>query len=196
MKRVVKIGGSLLQRPDLSTSFHHWWDQQTPADTLLIIGGGDLINAVRNIDATHSLDLTETHWICVELLSQTFKIAASILEYPTVTTDSQLQRWLKKPSALGGISLIQVDAFYNQSQPGSNRFLPEDWQTTTDSIAAYLALTIHAEELILLKSCSIPQTTSYQELSEKGIVDQAFPKIAEEVPRVRVERLVDFKTSV
>jgi 5-(aminomethyl)-3-furanmethanol phosphate kinase len=47
------------------------------------------------------------------------------------------------------------------------------WDITSDSLAAWLAKTIHAERLILVKSCNV-NAESVAELARQGIVDAGF----------------------
>ena len=45
--RVVKIGGSLLDLPDLSTRLSSWLNRQAPMPTVWIVGGGMAVDALR-----------------------------------------------------------------------------------------------------------------------------------------------------
>ena len=87
--------------------------------------------------------------------------------------------------------MVAVDAFYSREQDSGQRapVLPRNWQTTTDAIAAVLALLANADELVILKSCEIDPTLSLDQLAAKGIVDEAFPMIAGAVNAIRLERL-------
>ena len=201
MIRVIKLGGSFLTCPNLELRLQKWQQSSAPAHTLAIVGGGGLVNAIRDMDAIASLDERTTHWRCVELLSHTFEIMAQRLNWPTIQSPEELEQWIQTPASKEEITLVKVNAFYRVSgtaatSSGTSRWnshgrdlLPENWETTTDSIAAMLAWGIQASELVILKSCSVSPRATLQELAAAGIVDQAFPQIAEKVSSVRVEQL-------
>jgi aspartokinase-like uncharacterized kinase len=219
MRRVVKIGGSLLKSPDICSRLSDWHKQQELAYSLAIVGGGDLVNAIRDIDSVinrdqvskvgkaTSLDVearleeAEVHWLCVNLLTHTFNIMRRRLNWPAIETREQLEQWIERPSAFGTTTLVRVDTFYRQSLPSEVKEgdrsmpdapasdLPENWDTTTDSIAARLAKLVHAQELIILKSCSVPDGLTLTQLSDAGVIDRAFPLAAIGIDRVKVERL-------
>ena len=53
--------------------------------------------------------------------------------------------------------------------------LARTWDTTTDAIAARIAVLLGADELALLKSTSVPPGTTRDEAVRLGLVDAAFP---------------------
>ena len=52
--------------------------------------------------------------------------------------------------------------------------IPESWDFTSDSLAAWLANKLSAQQLILVKSARIDRNLSLQELSQGGIIDKNF----------------------
>jgi aspartokinase-like uncharacterized kinase len=59
-----------------------------------------------------------------------------------------------------------------------NAGIPASWDITSDSLAAWLATTLSAAELILVKSAAIDTSLSLQQLAEQYIVDKAFCEFA------------------
>jgi aspartokinase-like uncharacterized kinase len=56
-----------------------------------------------------------------------------------------------------------------------NAEIPESWEVTSDSLAAWLARCLGAERLVLVKSCPLPEgEMDMAVLSRTGIVDAAF----------------------
>lgn len=187
MHRVIKIGGSLLARRDLRASMLGWLSRQPRAQrTSIIVGGGEVIEAMRQIDAIHHLETAEMHWRCVRLLRATFEIANELFpEWDVVATPQHFQAYLQG-SSNGSPTLIAVDAFF---VPGAEPELPPSWQTTTDAIAAHLCQRLTAEELVLLKSCEVPETADLDALVQADIVDEAIGGLAPHLPSLRVEKL-------
>ena len=68
--------------------------------------------------------------------------------------------------------------------------------STSDSLAAQVALVGRARELILLKSATIPDGVDWQEASENGLVDEIFAKVLREAGRNLEVRAVNLRASV
>ena len=65
-------------------------------------------------------------------------------------------------------------------------FHPENWDTTSDSLAAKLAVQTGADELVLLKSRGLPTPAPALEYwGASDLVDPRFPSIASRIPNVR-----------
>jgi aspartokinase-like uncharacterized kinase len=189
MRRVVKVGGSLINRRDLTDALPRWFEKQPPAEDLVIVGGGSLVNAIREIDSIRPGEPEATHWLCVDLLDFTFRLAASWFDWPAVLDADQLATLVETGFEVDRPTLVSVRSFYGPDRDQGERLLPSDWQTTTDSIAALFALVVDADELVLLKSCDVDSSLDYEQLAGAGIVDEAFPGVAGRVHRVRLEKL-------
>ena len=206
MRRVVKVGGSLLLQSKLAESLREWIAGQPAAQTLVIFGGGELIEAIRRLDQLRPGDPGEVHWRCVELLQATFDIASSwLVDWPRIDTTGDFDEALAAITSGSPATLVSVRSFYRRDSgsqlrrdpgdsgsqlPGdSGSQLPLNWSTTTDSIAAELAVKVGADELVLLKSCDVDPEADALQLARKGIVDPVFPRVAGKLPAFRVERL-------
>ena len=186
MRRVVKVGGSLLLRDDLPQSLEQWIGRQSAAQTFVIVGGGELIDAIRSLDQLRPSDPALIHWLCVDLLQSTFRLAANWLaRWQAIDSPPELDR-VAASCGVDETFLVSVRSFYHRDS-GSD--LPISWDTTTDSIAAELALRVDADELVLLKSCDVDSAADVFQLVREGIVDPVFPRIAAKLPTIRVERL-------
>ena len=56
MIRVVKVGGSLLDLPQLPQKLRMWLAAQSPAHNVLVVGGGPLVEQVRTWHAETGID--------------------------------------------------------------------------------------------------------------------------------------------
>jgi aspartokinase-like uncharacterized kinase len=155
----------------------------------MVVGGGAVVDAVRHYDALRPGDPGAVHWLCVDLLETTFQLVRSWCDWSTVMSHQQLQQGLVTGFGQDRPTLVAIRSFYGRDVRDLPHSLPTDWQTTTDSLAALLTIIVGADELVLLKSCEIGLTNSLQQLSQRGVVDQAFPAIAMQIPTVRIEQL-------
>jgi aspartokinase-like uncharacterized kinase len=190
MRRVIKVGGSLLTRRDLITALPNWIAAQPPAENLCLVGGGQLIDAIRRLDELHPGDPEKIHWLCVGLLQVTHEWVASWFNWTVIDAQEDFDISLSNGFSDATPTLVAPSAFYRfETNSQLNVPLPNDWRTTTDSIAAWLAIRCEADELVLLKSCQVDAGATPQQLADQGVVDEYFPTIAPRVPSIRIERL-------
>jgi 5-(aminomethyl)-3-furanmethanol phosphate kinase len=174
-RRVIKLGGSLLTLSDMPTRFLNWFERQAPAENLLIVGGGVLVESLRNIDKQFSLTLELSHKLAIQMMDLNATWVAQILgQLPVVN------QWpLIANEAKSGIVLLTLAPLLNQIEDESrakNIPVPEhSWNVTSDSLAAWLAALWPADELVLLKSC-LPKANSdnLADWVAQGYVDAHF----------------------
>jgi len=181
--RIVKVGGSLLDWPLLKNRLQEWLAAQPAVGSVLIAGGGDLTDSIRRAQAIHPFDDEAAHWMCVQALSVTARLLATLLPDPRLTNSlAELSASLRS----GGSTVVFDPATFLQHdephEPGA--VLPHDWTATTDSIAARLAAVTKTSELVLLKSADPPPAVSLAELASAGYVDRHFPLAAAGLPRI------------
>lgn len=197
--RVLKLGGSLLLLPDWPRRLTTWLELHPAPLNLLLVGGGKIVDAVRELDAEHDLPTAFCHWLCIDLLSATARIAGELLpEFPLLTTPAELQQVVgdrrlsesprreledsSPPTTRRSSSyIVDVSCFYRAparlAVEGATAgdltavecLLPENWDTTSDSLAAWLASLVGAGELVLFKSTA----PSSEHLTPQAWVDQA-----------------------
>ena len=95
-------------------------------------------------------------------LKGNFAVAASIGEIKKQLTRQKIVIW-----SPDGVELNHAGVAAN-------------WDITSDSLAAWLAKALSADELILVKSAVIDARLSITELAEQGIVDKAFCSFIEQ----------------
>ncbi len=201
--RVVKVGGSLFERANLAAELNAWLHEQPPALHVLIAGGGDLAECIRNWDARFQLGEVKSHWLCIEALSISAKVMYELLvaEFARIQSSSGLNsgefsyspiRLVTQWEELLAIRsqyhprtiIFDLQQFLREVEPtAAPAPIPHTWCVTTDSLAARVAELIAADELVLLKSALPPaQENDYAALAAAGFVDQYFPQIP---PRLR-----------
>jgi aspartokinase-like uncharacterized kinase len=183
--RVIKLGGSLLDLPDLPDRFRRWLARQPAASNVIVAGGGPLADFLRDADRIHNLDEVAVHWLCVESLTITAQLVALLLP------EARLVRGLREVREhLGNGSTPQIfdpQGFVRENGHRARHALPPGWEVTSDSIAARVAWELAASELVLLKSAAPPAST-LDGLAAMGYVDASFPRAAAELS-VRIVNL-------
>ncbi|MBX3422327.1 MAG: hypothetical protein KF752_12310 [Pirellulaceae bacterium] len=209
--RVVKLGGSLLNWPELPSRLRGFIDQLTPNEpTLIVVGGGDLVEAVRSLHKAHCLEGELCHWLCVELMDVTAWLAHSLFpEWQCIYQSDELKNWVAQNGVDSSVTaaaeqragrptetcvaIVLPTTFY--SRQCNADALPKSWDTTSDSISALLARVVGAQELIVLKSTDAfavgQRHSQLPDAAERGIVDAYF---ASSVPEGVSVHLVNLRT--
>ena len=188
---VVKVGGSLFESAELPRRLRAWLAAEAAAhpDThfVLVVGGGKLVDAIREIDARTPLGDERAHWICVGLMDVTAGLVAAMLPDLVIVDEfTMLEHRLSEP----GVTLLRPTEFLRQVEPASaGTRLPSEWTVTSDAIAGRLAVVLRAEELVLLKSVPPPMSDNHhdwlEQLAAANYIDAFLPKLSDELPPFR-----------
>jgi aspartokinase-like uncharacterized kinase len=189
MIRVVKVGGSLLDVPELPDRLRRWLAAQPEAHNVLVAGGGPLVEQIRAWHAAEPIDEAAAHWMCVDLLTVTAHLLHGWLpEIPLVENDCLLCQRVGEP----GATIFGPAPWMRHAEPGlPGLWLPCSWDTTSDSIAGRLAVALQAEEFVLRKS-ALPRRRTSRELSALaavGYIDPVLAQMAPELPPTRLGNL-------
>jgi aspartokinase-like uncharacterized kinase len=175
---IIKVGGSLLDWPELPQRLAHDLANRT-GPFVLIAGGGPSAAVVRDLDRIHGFGEERSHWLCLRALDLTAHVLGGLMNWRVVEDVSE-PRVLPDPFVLAPRQWLE-----------KHDVLPHTWDATTDSIAAALALHLEARELVLLKSAPIPVDTSFSAAARLGLVDRVFPDLARRLPHVVYRNLRD-----
>ncbi len=182
--RVIKLGGSLLDWPELPVRFRRWLALQPLAANVIVVGGGPIVEGLRTIDRVHRLSIEASHWLAIRAMSLTTEIASELLL--VVEIIDALEHVNRTPG--GPPQLLDVEPFLRAEQ-GSADVLPCGWDVTSDSIAAHVAHRLGASELVLLKS-NFPDVSGKGDPKLAGYVDACFVSASKGL-RVRFVNLRD-----
>jgi aspartokinase-like uncharacterized kinase len=181
---VIKVGGSLLDLPDLASRL----GPRVSGRTAVIAGGGPFADAVRAWQPRWQLTDAAAHDVAMRTLDVTAELIATQFDRAVCCKSPAdvAAAWSR-----GEIAVVRPGPWF---QPGSGWFesparlpsglLPKSWDVTSDTLAACVAVDLQAE-LVLLKSVDWPAGLSLLAAAEQGLVDEEFPRIAPHVQRIR-----------
>ncbi len=177
---LFKLGGSLLEMPDLAARLEGVLRQRAPTVPLIVVGGGAAADLVRRWDEIHDLTSDQSHWLAVTSLKLNDALVRELLpQCESVATMEELA----KVRNSGRLPLLDTEAFLRADE-ASGDALPHNWNVTSDSIAARAAICFQADELVLIKSVPLPEMADVAAAEGSGLVDPHFRQLASQISNV------------
>lgn len=177
---VYKIGGSLLTLPRLAEIIHSILAQRPGTAPLLVVGGGGAADLVREWDRIHHLGPSASHWLALSAMQLNEALLQQLLPGLRLVRSP---RQFEQARADQQAALFCAECFVRWGTARGNP-LPESWDVTSDSIAAWAAQCVQADELVLIKSVDCPEHASPVEASTQELVDLAFPSFVAGIAQV------------
>lgn len=167
---VVKIGGSLLGSPELA----RWLEllvKFSDGKVIIVPGGGLFADAVRKAQSQSNISDTTAHQLAVLAMDQ-FGLLLAGMNPGLATASSELEIAERTWQHRGIVWLPSKMVLADDT-------IPQNWQVTSDSLSAWLANKVGAEQLVLVKSRQLPayQTNTsmaLQKLVEDELIDRQF----------------------
>jgi aspartokinase-like uncharacterized kinase len=164
---VVKLGGSLAGDPSLA-NWLHALAHNGSAKFVAVPGGGPFADAVRSAQGRWGFSDEVAHVMAIGAMDQFGRMmcgieagsipCSTLREIEHARASSRLPIWL--PGSL----------------MAGERRLPRNWDVTSDTIAAWLADSLGAVGLLLVKSCEPPvDSGDAAALAAAGVVDPTLP---------------------
>ncbi len=143
MTTVIKIGGSLSKKPEELKALCQRLSQISEKHRIVVIpGGAGFADCVRELDKQFSLSERAAHRMAIMGMDQ-YGLLLSELMPTCLVTDSLIET---RVATNGGLVVFLPSKFMFMDDG-----LPNSWDVTSDSIAAYIAGKIWAERLLLIK---------------------------------------------
>lgn len=189
-RTLIKLGGSLLDLPDLRDRLRRLAQLRCGHSVAYLPGGGETADLVRIWSDRFPLDDHAAHWLAIDAMGLNARLLAELLPDSRLVAEASA---LQQAEAGGVSAILAAGPLLRQIAEAGGPSLPESWDVTSDSIAAFLAGVLGFDELILAKSCE-PAARTPAGLAERGLVDPAFPEVARDLPGIgwvnlREERL-------
>ncbi len=180
---VVKLGGSLLDLPDLSQRLDQLRPEWGPRP-LMVVGGGGAADLVRQWDQQQQLGEERSHWLALDALDLTARLVESLWSPACVSRREEYVRVWEQ----GRVPLARSREWFEAARHQETPSPPPTWETTTDTIAAWIASLTHSASLWFLKS--VPCPSSLTEAIGQAAVD---PQCASWMPVHRPVYWVDVR---
>jgi aspartokinase-like uncharacterized kinase len=164
---VVKLGGSVVRSPELSS----WLDAIAAARAPIVVvpGGGALADEVRAAQARLGFGDAAAHRMALLAMDQlAWAIAGLRAGFEVGAAEEDLRAALEG----GHVAVWAPYAFI-----AGRTDIEASWRVTSDSLALWLAGRLGARACYLIKSIARrpQQRTGAAQLARDGIVDEAFP---------------------
>ena len=163
---VIKLGGSLAQSDMLVNCLQKLKQNYKTRSIVIVPGGGAFANQVRLAQQQFKFDDSTAHRMAILAMQQmaflinglnkTLPIAHSITMVPSLIQQHKTVIWSP--------DIIELD----------NAGIRPSWDITSDSLSAWVANTLSAKELILVKAATINKNYTLKKLAKADIIDQSF----------------------
>jgi aspartokinase-like uncharacterized kinase len=170
---IVKLGGSLLDLPDLSERLLRFIPHLDRRRILIITGGGAAADVIRRLDEGGAQTPHAAHWAAIGAMSYNAEVLVRLNQH--VLRLARTRSAAEDIWSSGACAVLDSAAFL-QHEPLAD-VVETSWNVTSDSLSAWIAHRWPAATLILAKSCDTTDH-SITALREMGLVDQLLPDFA------------------
>ncbi len=166
---VVKPGGSLFDYPELS----EWLkilSEEGAGKVVIVPGGGPFADQVRDAQRRWKFNDQQAHQMALHAMDQFGLMLIGIAEehgYDLIPASSRQE--------IDEILASKKTPVWLPSKWLENNIeIPQNWAITSDSLSAWLAKELKAEQLILIKRIEIDKNATLSELEKNNTIDSSF----------------------
>jgi aspartokinase-like uncharacterized kinase len=167
---IIKLGGSLSRSDTLINCLNAVEKNYRGRAAVIVPGGGAFADQVRLAQQHWQFDDNTAHdmaLLAMQQMALMFKgLKPDFAIAHTVAAIQQLSE--RKQVVIWSPDITELE----------NAGIAASWDITSDSLAAWLAKTLSATELVLVKSAVIDAGLGLDQLAEQDIVDKAFCSFA------------------
>ena len=175
----VKLGGSLLNWPEMPSRLTRLLTASSSQCPLLIVAGGAAADIVRGWQQAHALDDNTAHALAIDAMAMNSQLLTTLLPRTRIVTDhaEANEAWVTNHWPI-----LDCGTFLAAQEPLQALKLPHSWQATSDTIAGWIARTWPASRLTLIKSVDLPSDPSPTTVSDAGLVDGQLAAWIDQLP--------------
>ncbi|GAB6141333.1 hypothetical protein JCM14076_20620 [Methylosoma difficile] len=163
---VVKLGGSLVNAKRLRDCLERLQEKYQGRAVVLVPGGGAFAEQVRLAQQQWQFDDRTAHAMALLAMQQMALLIHGLKPCWAIAKSAQEIRQLVSPTQW----LVWSPDIAELDQAG----IAASWDITSDSLAAWLAGALSAQELLLIKAAPVDASLSAGQLAALGLVDAAF----------------------
>jgi len=169
---IFKLGGSLSRTDSLINCLNAVERNYRGRAAVIVPGGGAFADQVRLAQQHWQFDDHTAHHMALLAMQQMALMFKGLKpDFAIAHTVAAIQKQLsQQKTVIWSPDICELD----------NAGIKASWDITSDSLAAWLAKTLSATELILIKSAVIGDSLSLNQLAEQQIVDKAFCAFVEQ----------------
>jgi aspartokinase-like uncharacterized kinase len=160
MIRVIKLGGSLLTLPDWHERFQRWLETESPAINVLLVGGGEMVDVLRREHQRFPYPEKQMHFAALAAMDINAKLAHERLQHACkAESRADIQRLVVMGMAQKNatcLCIVHITSWWRAEFDAQSWMPWKNWDTTSDTLAAWIAGNVTASELVLLKSADPP----------------------------------------
>ncbi len=162
---VVKLGGSLNANPRLVAWLRALADLGG-GRVAIVAGGGGFADVAREVQTQWRIDEVAAHNMAVLAMVQSaYLLRALEPRLVTAITEDEIRGVLRR----GQTALWMPYAALRERLDDTTT-----WEVTSDSLALHLAKGLHAERLVVVKSCHVERGHGLPALVHDGVLDARF----------------------
>ena len=163
---VIKVGGNILTDhfESINPLFKIIFEQGKFLRLIVVPGGGTLADEVRRMHSGYKLSDFTAHFMALLAMDQNAFMINQFLEGSRVVFDPSDARRTTKGHRVAILAPFRL--MLNRDP------LPHSWNVTSDSIAAYIAKTVRAEKLILLKDVDGIFTADPKKTQDSSLIER------------------------
>jgi dihydroneopterin aldolase len=174
---VVKLGGSVAGAARLGG----WLAAlgRGAGRAVVVPGGGAFADAVRAAQQRHGFADRTAHRMALLAMEQ---YALMLSDLAPVLVPCRRVGEMRRALGDGDVPVWLPSAMALDDPE-----IPESWDVTSDSLAAWLGRILEAKRLVLVKSAAAPAALEPAALAARGLVDRAFPRFLAGAPRMALD---------
>lgn len=167
---VLKLGGSLLSHAPL-TQILQLATRAVNGQVVIVPGGGVFAEQVRLTQQQWQYDDQTAHYMAILAMQQMALLLQSLCAGLVIVNNvAMIRDSMQQSTVIWSPLSSELDA----------TGIPASWDITSDTLAAWLAVQLSIEHVMLVKSAEFSADSTIAQLSASGVIDKAFARFVQQ----------------